>query len=198
MLVVSSSVGMLHGVHGHTAHLWPTVALGLVLVVGAPGLQHGLVDATASGHDAHHGAVGRRHHLLGAGGQLDTGALRVGVVGDDGGVVAGRTRQLAAVASLEESGHMCKSGHVLLLATFLFRAHLLLQVGDDGSLRHGPDGHDVAHRQLGLLAAVDELAGVHALTGHEQLLAGLVAVGVPEKYEQFKSTFNNRRTLKSD
>ena len=33
---------------------------------------------------------------------------------------------------------------------------------------------------MGLLSAVDELAGVHALSGDEQLLADLVAVGIAE------------------
>ena len=89
-------------------------------------------------------------HLLVAGGELDTGLLGVGVVGDDGGEVAGSASHLAAVAGL------------------------LLEVGDDGSLGHLADGHDVADRQLGLLAAVDELAGVHALDGDHQLLADLV------------------------
>ena len=49
------------------------------------------------------------HYLLGAGGQLDTRALGVGVVGDDGGEVAGAASELATVAGL------------------------LLQVADDGT-----------------------------------------------------------------
>lgn len=37
-------------VHGHTTDTWPAVPLGLVLVVGATGLQDGLVNTTAPGN----------------------------------------------------------------------------------------------------------------------------------------------------
>ena len=63
VLMVTASVGMLDGVHGHTAHLGPAVALRLVLVVRAAGLQHRLVNSAAAGHDADHGAVRRGDDL---------------------------------------------------------------------------------------------------------------------------------------
>lgn len=71
-----------------------------------------------------HGAVAGRDHLLGAGRQLDARPLGVGIVRDDGGVVAGRARQPAAVASL------------------------LLQVADDGSLGHRAHRQHVAYLQV--------------------------------------------------
>ena len=40
--------------------------------------------------------------------------------------------------------------------------------------------HDVSDGKLGLLSAVDELAGVHALGGHEQLLPDLVTIRITE------------------
>ncbi len=157
MLMVTTTVGMLDGVHSHTTHLGPAVALHLVLVVGASGLQHGLVNTAASGNDANHGTVGRGNNLLGARWKLDSGPLGVRIVGDDSGVIARGTSDTAAVASL------------------------LLQVGHNGTLGHATNRHDVSHGQLGLLAAVDKLAGVHALGGDEELLLDLVAVGIPEK-----------------
>jgi len=156
MLVVTTTVGMLDGVHGHTTHLRPAVTLDLVLVVSTTGLQHGLVDTSTSGDDANGGPVGRGDDLLGTGWQLDPGLLGVWVVGDDGGVVSGSAGNTAAVSGL------------------------LLQVGDDGTLGHLTNGHHVANGELSLLSAVDELAGVHALSGDEQLLPGLVPVGVAE------------------
>ena len=90
-------------------------------------------------------------------GQLDTGPLGVGVVGDDGGVVAGSPGHLAAVSVL------------------------LLQVANNGSLRHGTHGHHVADGEVGALAAVHELACVHALNGDEKLLADLV----PGEHKRF-------------
>lgn len=57
---------------------------------------------------------------------------------------------------------------------------LLLDVGDDGTLRNGSEGEDVADGQSSVLAGVDELAGVHALVGNEGLGVLLVPVGVAE------------------
>merc|ERR1719443_1039023 len=156
VLMVTTTVGMLDRVHGHTTDLGPAVPLDLVLVVRAAGLQDGLVDTTAAGDDADGGAVGRGDDLLGAGGQLDPGPLGVGVVGDHDGVVAGGTGDTAAVAGL------------------------LLKVGDDGTLGHLSNGHDVSDGELRLLSAVDELSSVDTLGGDKELLAGLVPVRVTE------------------
>ena len=64
MLMVTTTVGMLDGIHSHTANLGPAVTLDLELVVGASGLQHGLVDTTAAGDEADHGAVRRGDDLF--------------------------------------------------------------------------------------------------------------------------------------
>jgi len=156
MLMVTTTVGMLNGVHGNTTHLGPAVPLHLVLVVRPSGLEDGLVDPSAAGNDADCGAVGRGDHPLRARWHLHPCPLGLWVVGDDDGVVAGGARDPAAIAGL------------------------LLEVRDDGSLGHLSDGHDISHGELGLLAAVDELTGVDALGGDEQLLTGLVPVWVPE------------------
>lgn len=57
---------------------------------------------------------------------------------------------------------------------------LLLDVGHDGTLRHGAQGQDVADGQGGVLSGVDELARVHALVGNERLGDLLERVRVPE------------------
>lgn len=44
-------------------------------------------------------------------------------------------------------------------------ADVVLDVADDASLRHGPEGEDVAYGERGAASAVDELAGVHTLGG---------------------------------
>src|SRR5687768_13700986 len=54
MLMVSSSVGMLDGVHTHTAHLRPAVPLGLVLEVCTARLQDRLLDPSTAGDDSNH------------------------------------------------------------------------------------------------------------------------------------------------
>merc|ERR1719266_218327 len=115
MLMVTTTVGMLHGVHRNTTNLRPAVPLSLVLVVGTASLQHRLVDPSSSGHDTDHSSVGAGDNLLGAGGQLDPGPLGVGVVSDHSGVVAAGPGHLAAVTGL------------------------LLKVAHNGSLRHVAD-----------------------------------------------------------
>lgn len=57
VLMVTTTVGVLHRVHGHTTHLGPLVPLHLVLVVSNTSLQDGLVHAAAAGNKAHHRAA---------------------------------------------------------------------------------------------------------------------------------------------
>ena len=59
-------------------------------------------------------------------------------------------------------------------------ANLLLDVGDNGTLRHLTNGEDVADGESSVLTGVDELAGVHALDSQEVFLACLEPVRVPE------------------
>merc|ERR1719456_1378085 len=103
---------MFYWVHSHTTHFRPAVTLGFVLVVGTASLKHGLVDTITSSDNAHHGTVGRRDHLLRSGWQLHTRLARVLVVGNNGGIVARRTRQLATVSCLLlQIAHNCSFGH---------------------------------------------------------------------------------------
>ena len=77
-------------------------------------------------------------------------------MGDHGGVVTRGSGHLAAVPGL------------------------LLQVADNGTLWHVSHGHYIPDGELGFAATVNKLAGVHALSSDQQLLLGLVAVGVSE------------------
>lgn len=147
---------MIDGVHGNTTSLGPRVALDGELVLGARSLEQGLVGTATTGDDTNHTTGGVLDHLLGTGGQLDTGLALVGVVANDGHVVAGGTAQSTTVTGL------------------------LLDVGHDGTLGHGGQGQDVADGQGSVLAGVDELAGVHALVGDEGLGDHLELVGVTE------------------
>merc|ERR1719231_866170 len=56
VLVVTTTVGVLDGVHRDATRLGPRVALGLVLVEGAAGLEHRLVD-TATARDNANGSA---------------------------------------------------------------------------------------------------------------------------------------------
>ena len=52
MLVITTTVGMVHRVHGHTTYTWPAVTLSLVLVVGSASLQERLVDTSTAGNNS--------------------------------------------------------------------------------------------------------------------------------------------------
>jgi len=155
VLMVTSSVGMLNGVTGHTTNHGPAVGLSSVFVVGSASLQHGLLNSATTGDQANHSSALGVQSLLLAGGELDS-ALALVVVGDDDGVFTSSLGELASVTGL------------------------VLDVADDATLGHLADGQDVANGESGLLSAVHELARVHALGGDEQLGLTLVVVRVSE------------------
>lgn len=147
---------MIDGVHGNTTSLGPAVALDSELVLCARSLQERFVCTATTGDDADHATGTAGDDLLGARRELDAGLALVVVVSDDGDVVAGGTAERTTVTNL------------------------LLDVGDDGTLGDGRQREDVADGESGVLAGVDELAGVHALVGDEGLGVQLVAVRVAE------------------
>lgn len=120
MLVVTSSMGMLNGVHGNTSHSWPVVSLCLELVPGVGSLQEGLVGSLATGADADHSSARSLDGLSGSGGESDSGLLEVVGVTDDDGRGSGGSGEGASVTELG------------------------LAVGDNGTLGKGVDGKDVS------------------------------------------------------
>lgn len=175
-----TTVGMVDGVHGNTTSLGPAVTLDGELVLGTRSLckstleldshsnrhnsslevgirtKERLVGTATTSDNTNHSSGVREDDLLGAGGELDAGLALIGVVADNGDVVAGGSAQSATVTDL------------------------LLDVGDDGTLGHLTEGKDVADGQGSLLSGVDELAGVHAFIGDESLGGLLESVGVAE------------------
>jgi hypothetical protein len=176
---------MIYRVHSHTPCFRPGVALDSELVFGARSLckvkplacisrfapslrsyaeqrevglhtEQRLVGTTTTSNDTDHTTNAAADDLLGTTGELDTGLALIRVVADDGNVVARGTAERATVTDL------------------------LLDVGDNGTFGDGTEGEDVSDGQRGVLAGVDELAGVHALIGNEGLGDLLEAVGVAE------------------
>ena len=88
MLMITTTMGMLHWVHGNTTDTRPAVALCLVLVIGTTSLHDWLVHTTTTGDDADHGTAIGGQDLLCTRGQLDTSDALIMVVSDDGGIVA--------------------------------------------------------------------------------------------------------------
>ena len=156
VLVISSSVRVLHRVHCRTSHLWPAVALHTVLVVIVASLQHRLVHAATTGHNANNGTACGGQALSAARWQTDASLLAIIRVAHHHAWCSGGTSKSSTVSCL------------------------LLAHGDHGTLRHLGQWQHISHRQLGLGATVDELTSVAALHGHPKLLLQLVAVRVME------------------
>jgi len=164
VLMVTTTVRVLNGVHADTLDVRPAVTLGLVLPVRAASLEHRLVDtATASDNTDHRTGI-RLDELLRTGGEAKASLAGLGVVSDDSGIVARSTGVLTTVARAS------------------------LGVADDGTLGKSTDGQDIADLQLGLLAAVHELTSVHALDADEVVGGLAVLVGVAEDDTSERST----------
>jgi len=156
VLMVTTTMRMLDGIHRATTDLGPAITLDLVLVEVVTGLEGRLIEATATSDDTNHGTAGGADGLTGTGGQADTGLLAIfGVTDDD----AGGTRGLRDVGAITGLG---------------------LQIAHDGTFRHLADGKDVTDGQLGLGTEVDEHAGVETFARNHQLLAELETVGIAE------------------
>jgi len=156
VLVITTTVGMLDGIHSNTTNLGPRVALDAVLVVTAACLEHGLFGTTTTSNLADHGTAVAADNLLLARGELDTGDVGIGVVCNDDGIVT------------RAAGH----GTTVTSA--------LLDVADDGTFRHGANGLDITDVEASTLSAVEVLSRVDTLGSNEELLLLLEANGVSE------------------
>ena len=123
VLMVTTTVRMLDGVHGNTSDARPVPLLGVGLEVGVVGLQERLVSSLAASDDANHGSAATDDGLADAGGQSDASLLSVFGVTDHNGGGARGTGENSAISQLG------------------------LEVGNDGSLRHGINREDVADSQ---------------------------------------------------
>lgn len=123
VLLVTTSVRVVHRVHRHTSDLGPLVSLDSVLVESTTGLQDGLVGSAAASDQTNHGSARVGDGLLRAGRKSDSGNALLGILGHNDGVVSGCSGQFAAVADLR------------------------LDVADHGSLRDLSNRQDVADGQ---------------------------------------------------
>lgn len=105
-------------------------------MLSAGRLHERLVCAATSGDDTNHTTACAGEDLLGTRWELNTGLALVGVVADDGNVVTRGTAERTTVTGL------------------------VLDVGEDGTLRDGGEGQDVADGESGVLSGVDELCNV--------------------------------------
>lgn len=125
VLVVTTTVRMLDGVHRDTSHSGPVALLGVGLVVRAVSLQKGLVSSLATSDDSNHSSAATLDGLTHAGRKSDSSFLAIlGVTDHDSRDTRGAGKNTAV-------------------------AHLCLNIGNNGALRHCVYGEDVANSERG-------------------------------------------------
>ena len=157
VLVVTTTVWVVDGVHGNTTSTRPAVTLDTVLVVGTAGLQQWLVNTTATSNNTDSSTSRAWHRLLHTRRQADTRRGTIGIVTNDGRVVTRCAGKRTTVTNL------------------------LLDVADNRTLRQRAERQDVTDAQQGLLTAVHKLTRVHTLGSNERLSLVLVVVRVTER-----------------
>lgn len=156
MLVVTTTVRVIDGVHSNTTSTGPRVPLDLELVMSTTSLEQRFVDTSTTSYDTDSSTRSGRNGLLGTGRKTNTGSLTVGIVTNDGSVVTRGTSKGTTVT------------------------RLLLDVANDGTFGKGGEGKNVGNVQSGLLTAVDKLAGGKTLGSNKGLDTGAVLVRVTE------------------
>jgi hypothetical protein len=125
MLMVTTTMGMLDGVHSNTSNSGPVVSLGLSLEPGVVSLQERLVSSLAASSDADHSSAVTLDGLSGTGRELDSGLLTlIGVTNDDGGSTGGSGERSSITV-------------------------LGLTVGNNGTFRKLVDGENISNGERG-------------------------------------------------
>lgn len=156
VLVVTTTMRMLNGVHSNTTNLGPTVPLHTVLVVCVSSLEKGLLSTTSPGNLTDHSTASTRDNLLGTRWQLDPSSIIIRVVTDDNSIIPRSS---------------CKNTTI---------TNMVLNITNHSSFRDGSKGKNIAHHEISLLTTEDELPSVHTLSSNEELLLVLVPEGVTE------------------
>jgi len=156
MLLVTTTMGMVDGVHSDTSNTGPSVSLGLVLPEGSTSLQEGLVGSLATSDDTNHSSAVTLDSLSNTGWESDSSLLQVlGVTDNNGGGTGG-------------SG---EGGSISVLG---------LNIANNSALGHHVNWHDIANSEGSFLSTVEEHTGVHAFSGNEVFSALFVFVLVSE------------------
>jgi len=156
VLMVSSSVGMIEGVHSHTSRLWPAVSLDSVFVESAPSLQKWFVHPSSSCNDPDRSPGLITNRLLRSARQSDPSLSSVGIMPNNSSTRSRSPGQRPSVSNL------------------------LLNVTDDGPFWDSGEREDVPDVESRLLPAVDERTSRKPLSRNEQSCSKFVAVGISE------------------
>ena len=158
MLVVTTSVRMIHWVHSHSLDLGEDLLESRIFVEQESCLEDGLIISPSSGDDAHCGSAAAQDGFSGARWQSDSGFQSVIGVADDGGVSARTSRERSLVASFG------------------------LDVADGRTFGDFINGEDIADCDSGLHSAENVLPRVGALCGQEVFSMIFIFVRISEFY----------------
>jgi hypothetical protein len=190
MLVVTSSVRVVNGVHGNTSSSGPRVPLRLELRTQKDGNTNRGRQLMLSSSCASRKLLRRERkaNLVESSTGLQQRLVDSTSSGNDTDGSSGRSRNgllgsrrktesgLVLVGGVSDDGSVVTRGS----GNGSSVTDSLLDVADDGTLGALGEGKDVSDGERGLLSAVDKGAGGHALSSDEGLLSELVSVGVSE------------------
>jgi len=143
MLLVTTTEGMVNGIHGNSSNSRPSLSESLHLVVNSTSLKDRLIDSFSGGNQTNHGSSVTSEGLSGTRGKLDSGLAKIIGVTDDG------------------SGGTGASGQFTLITRLGF------DVTDGSTFGDLVDGEDVTGGEGSFMTAVNVLSSVHAFDSQE-------------------------------
>lgn len=173
MLMVTTTVRMVNGIHSNTTSARPArkairlyhtnighrhalITLGFEFVVSTTGLEQRLVDTTTASNNTDRGAGSTRYGLLGTARQSDSRLSIVWRVANYSCVVTGCASKCTTIANL------------------------LFNIADNGTFGALADGENISNIQSSFLSAVDKGPSVKTFSSNKSLFLELVTVGITE------------------
>lgn len=156
MLLVTTTEGMVNGIHGNSSNSRPSLSESLHLVIDSTSLKDGLVDSFTGGNQTNHGSGVTSEGLSGTRRKLDSGLGKIVGVTDD------------------DSGSTGASGQFTLITRLGFN------VADGSTFGDLVDGEDVTSGEGSFISTVDELTSVHAFSSQEVGSLESIFIGVSE------------------
>lgn len=156
MLLVTTTEGMVNGIHGNSSNSRPSLSESLHLVIDSTSLKDGLVDSFTGGNQTNHSSGVTSEGLSGTRRKLDSGLGKIVGVTDD------------------DSGSTGASGQFTLITRLGFN------VADGSTFGDLVDGEDVTSGEGSFISTVDELTSVHAFSSQEVGSLESIFIGVSE------------------
>merc|ERR1740125_3764 len=143
VLVITTTVRVLNGVHSNTTNDGEVVTLGLVFVVSTTSLKHRLLATTTTGNNTDGTTSGTEDTLFHTRWHTDASFTGFGIVGHNGAVITRSTGDFTSVS------------------------RLFFYVGDDATFGKVSDRDDVSDLKGSFFTAIDELTGVSTFSSDE-------------------------------